>query len=138
MQLRNIGKKRVQVKPLTIKEKKAILRFFDNTLEEKMEFKNTESEAVKANAKMLGLLTKLIWHVVKEFKYLEILCDHLIQEKDILLMKSLHSFHKTSFDQMYTRRFKLSGIRNQTHTVPQHRVLKMQLCQLIEFLDGKN
>ena len=60
MQLRNIGKKRVQVKPLTIKEKKAILRFFDNTLEEKMEIKNTESEAVKTTAKMLGLLTKLI------------------------------------------------------------------------------
>ena len=57
---RNIRKKRARGKPLTIEEKKAILRIFDATLEEKADLKNTESEAVKANAKMLGLLTKLI------------------------------------------------------------------------------
>ena len=37
---RNIEKKRARGKPLTIEEKKAILRIFDATLEEKAKLKN--------------------------------------------------------------------------------------------------
>ena len=66
--LKNMAKKsaRPHGKPLTLEEKKSILRVFDINREAHADFEDPESKAVKITARILGASRKSVQRILKE------------------------------------------------------------------------